>query len=232
MLFRGVRDLLESGKRLLESTLLDQVLAVLDGFGRIELPANGARAGYLGHVSFLALNAHPVFSSPTLRGIFVREVLLCDTVPLPPSGLNTALPPPSGKARTLRERLDEHMADPSCKGCHSFIDKIGYGFEEFNGIGRYQDKDNGQPIDASGSLDNKAFNNARELGKVIAHSDKFRRCVTEKLYSYAIGRSPSKGEHGEIDRLVDGFADDGYRLKTLFAAIATSEGFRTLAEVK
>ena len=79
-----------------------------DGFAKLELPAGGMRRGYFGQVSFLAANAHPVSTSAVLRGVYLREVILCQQVPPPPSDLNTAIPQVDASAKTMRQRLTAH----------------------------------------------------------------------------------------------------------------------------
>ena len=202
-----------------------------DGFMEVEIPDSSQRQGFLGQVSFLGLNSHPVSSSATLRGIFVREALMCDFVPAPPAGVNTSLPEPDPTAKTLRERLEVHMSAPACKGCHAFIDPVGFGMENFDGIGRWRETDNGAAIDASGDLDGDKFDDFRTLTTRIANSDKFSRCVPEKLITYALGHHYSAGESGAVKRLTDGFIDKGRRVKTLMRDIALSDLFRRVGAV-
>lgn len=205
--------------------------AVDDGFGMIELPEDGPRAGFLGQVSFLALQAHAVSSSPTTRGIFVRERLLCQTIPTPPANLNTAIPEPSDDAVTMRERLMVHMEDPSCAGCHGFIDPVGFGLEHFDGIGRYRILDNGGLIDTTGELDGKPFDGARELAHVLSESELFTQCVVEKLYTHLNGHAPEDGEKGLLWDLRQEFIESGRRVRGLMRAIVLSPGFRQVSEV-
>ncbi|MSQ84047.1 MAG: DUF1592 domain-containing protein [Myxococcales bacterium] len=199
------------------------------GHAPIELPDDAARRGLLGQVAFLGLAAHPVSSSPTLRGAFVRRFLLCDFVPDPPADLNTAIPEPSPTAKTLRQRLTAHMNVPGCSSCHKALDPIGFAFEHYDGIGRYRKLDNGEPIDTSGDLDGVAFADSSGFASVLANSSKFRRCVTKKLYAYAVARPTIVSEAGQIDSLAAGFAKSGMRVKGLLRQIALSEGFGRLA---
>ncbi len=203
------------------------VPAVSDtGVAQIELPP-GERLGILGQVSFLAARAHPVSSSPTIRGKYVRQMLLCDTVPNPPAGLNTALSD-EGTATTMRQKLAEHVASPSCQACHSFIDPIGLGFEHFDGIGRFRTQDNGAPIDTTGVLDTVPFADLATLANDIAQSPKYPHCVTQKLYAYAVGRPVTDGEAPQVDALSGDFVTGGQHLKALMRAIALSQGFRRI----
>src|SRR5205823_6006730 len=102
-------------------------------FEMAHFPADARRAGFLGHGSFLAATAGPVETSPTARGIFVREQLLCQHVPLPPPGVNTTLPDPTAeKPLTRRQRLAEHTDNATCASCHKLMDPIGFGLENYD----------------------------------------------------------------------------------------------------
>ena len=201
------------------------------GFGEVMLPLEGQRAGFFGQVSFLGLHSHPVSSSPTLRGVFVREELLCQSVPSPPADTNTAIPEPSPDAVTLKDRLQEHMTNPSCAGCHAFTDPIGFGLESFDGIGRYRVLDNGGEIDPSGFLDEMEFSNAVELMEGVANHPEFPPCFVEKLYAYANSRGPTPEEAALLAQLTDTFITGGHRVLPLMEAIVMSPGFRQLQEV-
>ena len=200
-----------------------------EGFGRIELPADGARAGFLGQVAFLALNAHPTASSATRRGLAIRKHLLCQEVPSPPANLNTAIPEPSPTARTLKERLESHQANPACSGCHVFIDPPGYGLENFDGVGRFRLLDNGAEIDPSGELDGASFTGPAELNQVVADHPELLPCAVRTVYAYASGHLPERGEKAEVARLLEVFRNDGNHLRTLMGAVATSPGFRRVS---
>ncbi len=203
-----------------------------EGLGRIDFPADNPRRGFLGQVSFLGLHAHPVASSATERGKFVRENLFCEMVPPPPADLNTGIPEPSSTAKTLKERLLVHMEEPSCAGCHAFLDIIGFGLENFDGIGRYRTLDNGGVIDPSGDLDGNDFAGFEELTALVATDPRTMHCLTRKLFSYALGHATVSGEEGAIDELADIFASNEYRLLDLMVALANSEAFRRVGEVE
>ena len=95
----------------------------------------------LGHGSFLVLTSKPAETSPTARGLFVRNQFLGQEVPPPPAGVNTVLPNVTEDAPlTNRQRLDVHLNSESCAGCHRLIDPIGLGFEQYNAIGVFQEK--------------------------------------------------------------------------------------------
>ncbi len=199
----------------------------LTDYGSVTLPAKGLRAGFLGQVSFLALQAHPTSTSPVLRGKFIRNVLLCDTIPPPPVGVNTGLEPVTATARTMRERDQEHLQVGSvCYGCHSQMDPIGLALENFDAIGTYRTMDNGEPIDASGDLDGSSFNGPVQLADLIVKSPKFPKCFAKEMFEYATGTAPTTGDSAMVDALGDAFVSTGYRVKDLMEIIAMSSGFR------
>src|SRR5262249_3378808 len=110
-------------------------------FERMKFPAETDRAGLLGQATFLALTSKPADTSPTARGLFVREQFLCQHVPDPPPGTNSNLPAVTeSKPMTNRERLSLHLQSPVCASCHKLIDPIGFGLEKFDGIGARRDK--------------------------------------------------------------------------------------------
>ncbi|RYE90212.1 MAG: DUF1592 domain-containing protein, partial [Myxococcales bacterium] len=148
----------------------------LDGFARAELPEDSPRRGLLGHTSFLALQAHPVSSSATLRGKFIRTRLLCQGVPDPPVNVNTALPEPTPELATLRQRITSHLTVDSCAGCHLLMDPLGLGLEQFDGLGRFRTLENGAVIDPSGDVDGVAFTDARGLGQALHDHPEIGAC--------------------------------------------------------
>jgi len=110
-------------------------------FDRVQFPAESERAGILGQATFLTLTAKPEETSPTARGLFVREQFLCHHVSDPPPGVNTNLPPVTeAKPQTNRDRMTEHATNATCATCHKLIDPIGFGLEKFDAVGAKRDK--------------------------------------------------------------------------------------------
>jgi hypothetical protein len=199
----------------------------LTGFAPAELPANGLRAGFFGQVSFLALQAHPTSTSPTLRGKFIRNVLLCETIPPPPVNVNTGLEPVSANVRTMRQRDEEHLLlGGACYGCHSQMDPIGLGFENFDAIGNFRTMDNGEPIDTTGNLDGSNFSTPVDIARIVASHPKFPPCVAQKVFEYATGQQPTSAQANMITQLGSAFVETGYHVKDLMEIIAMSSGFR------
>ncbi len=199
-----------------------------EGWEPFEFPDGGERAGLLSHVSLLALRSHPGRSSPTLRGKFVREVLLCQDVPPPPGDIDFSMFAEEGGAnrRTARERLTVHVSNQVCAGCHSLMDPIGLALEKMDGIGAYREMENGVAIDPSGELDGVPFADAIGLGEVLSHNPALGPCFVESLYKYAVGRDVVPGERAFLADLQAQLESSGYRLRDMLRAIALSDGFR------
>ena len=199
------------------------------GWEPYEFPAAGPRAGLLTHVSLLALRSHPGRSSPTLRGKFVREVLLCQDVPPPPGDIDFSDFAEEGGAnrRTARDRLTVHVSNQVCAGCHSLMDPIGLALEQLDGIGVYRETENGATIDPSGQLDGEPFADARGLGEVLARHPALGPCFVESLYRYAVGRDVVASEQAYLAELEARLDAEGYRLRDILRAIILSDAFRT-----
>jgi hypothetical protein len=191
----------------------------------VDLPASGPRAGVITHAGFLATHAHPGRSSPTRRGKFIRESLLCEAIPAPPPNVNTTLPE-TGDARTLREKLTRHREDPACSGCHAMMDPIGLALENFDGIGAYRETENGVAIDASGELDGATFDDARGLGTALAAHPDLTSCFARTLLRYARGALETQSEAAFIATLDGQFTAAGHSMPQLMLQIATDPAFR------
>jgi Protein of unknown function (DUF1592)/Protein of unknown function (DUF1588)/Protein of unknown function (DUF1595)/Protein of unknown function (DUF1585)/Protein of unknown function (DUF1587) len=200
-----------------------------DGWEAFQFPADSARAGLLTHVSLLALRSHPGRSSPTLRGKFVREVLLCTDVPPPPGDIDFSMFAEEGgeNRRTARERLTVHETNEVCAGCHSLMDPIGLGLEQMDGIGAYRETENGAAIDPSGELNGVRFADAADLGEVLSRDPGLGPCFVESLYRYAVGRDIDPGELTWLAGVEVDADASGYRWRDLLRTIAMSDAFRT-----
>jgi hypothetical protein len=159
---------------------------------RVDLSGSAQRGGFLTHAGFLSLTSHVNRTSPVVRGKWVMDELLCATVPAPPPDVNLAgVSMAKEQGLTQRQALEQHRADPKCFACHTLMDPIGLGLENYDAIGAYREADAGHPIDASGKLPSgEAFMGAKELASLIANKPEFLRCVAKKLYTYALGRPP------------------------------------------
>lgn len=200
-----------------------------DGWESFRFPNDSRRAGLLTHVSLLALHSHPGRSSPTLRGKFIREVLLCQDVPPPPGDIDFSMFADEAalSSSTARDRLEVHNNDPACAGCHGLMDPLGLALEHLDGLGMERETENGEVIDASGELGGTTFEGPPTLGATIAAEPALTRCFVQTLYRYAVGREPEAGESDLLDYLTESFAHSGYRLRELLRELVLSDGFRT-----
>jgi Protein of unknown function (DUF1588)/Protein of unknown function (DUF1585) len=198
-----------------------------DGWEAHDFPADDARAGLLTEISFLALHSHPGRSSATLRGKAIRELLLCQQVPMPPANVNFSIVQDTGnpKYKTARDRLTAHRTDAVCAGCHKIMDPIGLALENFDGAGQYRTAENGAPIDASGELDGTQFKDAAGLGQAMHDDPAAVSCLVGDVYRYAAGRDVQQSEMAFTVWLKDRFAADGYQLPVLLRRIALSDAF-------
>ena len=223
-----------------QSTYVNSDLAALYGvdapgadpttFVQVDLPEDGPRAGILTLGAFLTMNAHETQTSPTARGKYVRERVLCQVVQPPPPDIDTNLEPSEGQeALTVRQLLEEHRKNPACAGCHSFIDPPGFLFEHFDSVGAHRDKLPGdQPVDATGDLDGVALDGARDLAELLTTDERVGRCVVTQLYRHAQARLDEKGEKAALDELDASFAETGYDFRALLLSLVTHESFRTV----
>jgi hypothetical protein len=224
-----MRELLTTRKTFLNremATLYSVQAPAREGFAPYEFAEDGNRRGLLSHASLLALAAHPASGSPTLRGKFIREVLLCQVLPGPPAGVDTSIPPPTEQAVTLRERVQQHLTDPACSGCHRPMDLIGLGLENFDGIGRYRSQDNGRDIDASGELDGVEFADHIGLAEALSEHESFTDCLTTMMFRSALGHGDAPAHMDALDWLHERFVEDGYRLEPVLTELLTSALFR------
>ena len=227
---RDYRELFTTRKSFMARTLgpLYRVPVRSREWEAMDFPEGHPRAGLLSHASLLMLHAHSGRSSPTLRGEFLRESLLCQTVPPAPADIEFALfnNDRSTEHRTARDRLEVHSTTPSCRGCHQLTDPIGLGLEQFDGIGRHRSTENEAPIDESGELDGKRFADHVELGAAFRDHPRLAPCLVENLYKYAVGREIVAAEQSSIRRIEEAFAAAGFRLRAALRAVALSAGFR------
>lgn len=188
------------------------------------------RAGLLTQASVLTTTSLPNRTSPVARGAWVLSRLLCQPPPPPPADVpplpeNDTQAPASGRAL-----LEAHRKDPACAACHALIDPIGLGLENYDAIGRWRDKDQGQPIDATGVLpDGTRFQGAVELGQRLAPDPRVARCLATNLFTYAVSRRPADGSPDDqhLQRILGGARQDAaVRLQDLLLAMVTSDAFR------
>ncbi len=198
------------------------------GFQRVSLKGSG-RGGLLTQASILTITSTPTRTSPVKRGKWVLENIL-GTPPPPPlpnvpvlkEGKEAAL------TGTMRQRMEQHRADPVCASCHARMDPIGFGFENYNGIGAWRNKDGEFPIDASGKLfSGESFDGANGLKTILLKRkrDQFVRCLSEKMLTYALGRGLEHYDKCAVDRITKNLGRNGYRFSSLVLEVVQSAPF-------
>jgi hypothetical protein len=198
-----------------------------NGWEQFEFSEDTGRAGLLSHISINALHSHPGRSSATLRGKFVREVLLCQHVPAPPADIDFSIVEDTmGELRTARERLEAHVENDACAGCHTLMDPIGLALESFDAIGMTRERENGVAIDTSGELDGVPYTDAVGLGRALSEHPNLGPCLVRNLYRYSVGRDVELGEEALLEYLGARFADSGFQVTELLREVLLSEGFR------
>ncbi len=198
-------------------------------FVKVSLPANRP-GGILGQGSFLTLTSNPTRTSLVKRGKYVLENLLGYTQPPPPPGT----PDLDDTKRTelhgtTRQKLEQHRKDPACASCHARMDPIGFGLENFDGIGVWRDKENGQPVDATGQLSSgEKFTGPTELRNLLLKEKRadFLRCATEKMLTYALGRGLEYYDRPAVDKITAALDKNDAKFSTLVMEIVNSAPFQ------
>lgn len=219
-------------------------------FGKTEYPADSTRSGILGHGTFLAQTGKPIHTSPTERGLFVREHFLCQAIPPPPPGVDTSLPPLTlgGRPMTIRETMEElHASQPVCASCHKLVDPIGYGFEHFDTVGAHRETElvrveptpqqeregakateHSLPIDSTGfvaGIPDSAFGSPQDVGRILAQSPICQQCIVRQLFRYLFGRSETSRDTEVIERAYNRFEQSGFVFRELVLGLVVSEEF-------
>jgi hypothetical protein len=170
---------------------LPEASSLGDGLQRIALTDNRRMGGILTQANFLTVNSQRDRTSPTRRGKWISENLLCVVIPPPPPKIPELVPNDQVMPTSTRERLEAHRRKgTTCNGCHQFMDPLGLAFEHYDVVGRYRDTDLGAAIDASGAVPTTdvPFDGAASLATALENDKRFANCVVQKLFTYALGR--------------------------------------------
>jgi hypothetical protein len=197
---------------------------------RVSLPAGSPRRGLLGHGSVLTLTSAANRTSPVTRGKWVLETVLGAPPPQPPPGVETNLEkdPQAVKVTSLRQRLEQHRANPACASCHRLIDPLGLALENFDHTGRWRTTDGGAAIDASGQLaDGTKVNGPESLRQaLLARSDLFVTVLAEKLLTYAVGRTLRAEDMPSVRAIVRGSAPGRHRFSSMILEVVKTPQFQ------
>jgi hypothetical protein len=199
-------------------------------FRKVAYP-DDRRRGLLGQGSVLTLTSHADRTSPVLRGKWVMEVLLGTPPPAPPPNvpdLDATPDAEDGRLRTVRERMEQHRANPACNSCHRMIDPIGLALDNFDVTGAWRIRDNGMPVDAASTFyDGTPLGGPADLRRaLLARSDVLLQTFAENLMTYALGRRLSAADMPAVRALVRRAAEDEYKLSSFVVGIVQTSAFR------
>jgi Protein of unknown function (DUF1592)/Protein of unknown function (DUF1588)/Protein of unknown function (DUF1585)/Protein of unknown function (DUF1587)/Protein of unknown function (DUF1595)/Planctomycete cytochrome C len=189
------------------------------------------RFGILGKGGLLVITSYPNRTSSVLRGSWILDNILGTPPAAPPPNVEGFKENKEGeKARTVRQIMEQHRANPSCNGCHGVMDPLGFSLEGFDAVGAWRTKDRfaGTPIDSSDKLiDGTPVNGPDDLRKALAsHPDQFVQTFTEKLMTYALGRNMEYYDMPAIRKIVRDAAKDNYRFSSIVLGIVKSTAFQ------
>ncbi len=192
------------------------------------------RAGVLTHPSVLAATSTFDSTSPVRRGAFVLEQILCEELPPPPPELMVS-PPPLDPDATTRQRWEQHSSDPSCSGCHTLLDPIGFAFEDFDAIGRHRTLENGLPVDASGGvpvlgLPDGSFVGGAALARAVAESPEAVACFARQWLRFSMGRHEVEQDDQSL-AAVEAALAEGSLKEALITITSTATFSRRMEEV-
>ena len=183
------------------------------GFAPVVLDPD-QRKGILTRAGYLAVHSATSHSSPVERGVFFRQALLCTRLPPPPADvLQRAMMEQPDPTKTTRERFSAHSTDPFCATCHRLIDPVGFGFEEFDGLGRFRSTEAGKPIDDSGELIGTddidgVFQGASELSERLVTSKQFQDCSVTQMFRFAMGQAETSDDRAILSQISNQFSSD------------------------
>ncbi|TWT55224.1 DUF1588 domain-containing protein [Allorhodopirellula solitaria] len=196
----------------------------------IELPADSHRGGVLGMGAVLAVSSYSHRTSPVLRGKWIMETLLGTAPPPPPPDVPDLeeVVAEDGEKLSLRQRLERHRADPTCASCHSVMDPLGFGLENYDVLGRWRTEVDGMEIDVSGTLpDGTTFAGVAGLkDQLMQRKDAFIRHFTRKMLGYALARQLTNEDQCVVEAISEKVVEDDYRAQTLVLEIVKSVPFQ------
>jgi hypothetical protein len=196
-------------------------------------PSSGRDPGLLATGTILNGYARPDASSPTQRGHLVRSRMLCQDVPAPEAAIDTMLKPAS-QVETTRQHFETEHAVGSCKGCHGLMDWVGFGFEQYDGFGRYRTTENGLPLDPSvtvyadpqgNDVSLEGLSGPGSLSEYLAGSDDVQRCMQRYWTYYAYGSNTWAQDGCTYDAIYDEAQKGNFALKSVLKAIIHAKNF-------
>ncbi len=233
----GLQDLLTTPNSFMNATLA-KYYGVSGPTGAAFAPVqldSATRSGILTRAGLLAFDGF-VQTSPTLRGAYIRRRFLCGQPP-PPDPQAAKMKPPPSPTVTTRQQSEAHASSAACKGCHQFIDPIGFGLEKYDAIGLYRETENGQAVDDTGNVkgmaadgseipsDIGAFKGAVELGQKMAASNTATDCFAQNWFRFTNGRAPDAADAATLKSLGELVRSNGGNHQELITALTQTDAF-------
>ncbi len=226
---RSILDFLQSDFTFVNQRLAEHYgIAGIEGKEHRRIPVDGAqRGGVLTHASVLTLTSYPMRTSPVIRGAWVLQNILGTPPPPPPPDVPKLEDDPQKLIGTIREQLEQHRTNPTCASCHSRIDPLGFGLENYDAIGRWRTREREHPVDSSGVLPTgQSFDGSAELRAIlVSQPGDFARSFTEKMLTYALGRGVEPYDRPVVSQIVERVAGNEYRFHALINEIVLSVPF-------
>ncbi|HEY2016787.1 MAG TPA: DUF1592 domain-containing protein [Bryobacteraceae bacterium] len=217
-------------------TFLNERLATFYGipnvkgpdFRRVEL-ATDQRGGILAQASVLTVSSYPTRTSVVIRGKYILGNILGAPPPPPPADVPLLNEDAVGTSASLRQQMETHRANAVCASCHSKMDVLGFGLENYDGIGKWRTMDGKFPVDSSGTMPNgKSFSNPAQMRAVLAQQlPEFARCMVEKMLTYSLGRGLGPNDRRTMDEITRTWAASGYPFQSLIYEIVGSLPFQS-----
>jgi len=197
-------------------------------FRRVVLGSDRQRGGLLRHGSILTVTSYATRTSPVVRGKWILENFLGTPPPPPPDDVPSLNDNTVAANLPIRARLAEHRANVACASCHRLIDPVGFSLEQFDAVGRWRMLEEGKPIDSAGGLpDGSEFAGVAGLEQaLLKRPEWFARTITEKLFTFALGRAPTEADAPAIRKIVRDARVDNYRFSSLIVGLTTSAPFQ------
>lgn len=197
-------------------------------FRRVDMSKTQRGGGILAQGSILTISSYSTRTSPVLRGKWILENLLNAPPPPPPAAVPALDDTKVGESATLRQQLEAHRKSPACASCHSRMDPLGFGLENFDAVGGWREVDGKFPVDSSGTLPgNRLFHGPVELKKLLQNDrDAFARGMTDKLLTYALGRGLERYDRALVASIAEKLPAQNYRFSALVLEIVNSYPFQ------
>jgi len=197
-------------------------------FRRVELTTD-QRGGILSQASVLTVSSYPTRTSVVIRGKYILDNILGSPPPPPPPDVPQLDEASVGATASLRQQMEKHRANAVCASCHTKMDGLGFGLENYDGVGKWRTLDGKFPVDATGSMPNgRTFSSPAEMRSVMkSQLPEFARCVVEKMLTYSLGRGLGPNDRRTVDAVTRKLEADGYPFQSLIYEIVRSLPFQS-----